>query len=416
MKSRALRFALLTLFVGSIAGAAYVVWSEESRARTAAASTRTIDNRIEHISRALLDLKGAQPGYVAAGQGDDYWASRVDALRGRVRDGLAALRPRVATPVAQGEIDAAAAAFHDFEQMDRRAREYAVNGQRLLASDLVFSDGIEKIDGAVAALDRAREAERAADDAAAGARRRSQLVALGGAAAAGLMILLALTPLPHPEVEAPAAKVVPESADLPLIAPRRPAAAPVPAPSPPAPEPAPVVAAAPPPPVKPPKPAPPAVDLQGIASLCTELARVLDTRALPGALERAAALLDASGIIIWVSDPDGRELTPVLAHGYAQHLVSRLGTIPRDAENATAAAYRTGVVQTVRSEENSPGAIAAPLLSPTGPVGVMAAEVRHDGERKDAIRAATAIVAAQLATLMGPPASRTQGKAEVAGA
>ena len=32
----------------------------------------------------------------------------------------------------------------DFEQMDRRARDYSRNGQRLLASDLVFSDGIEK--------------------------------------------------------------------------------------------------------------------------------------------------------------------------------------------------------------------------------------------------------------------------------
>jgi hypothetical protein len=156
------------------------------------------------------------------------------------------------------------------------------------------------------------------------------------------------------------------------------------------------------------------VDLPGIAALCSDLARVIDTRALPAALARAAALLNASGLVIWVADPDGRELAPVIAHGYPQHLLSRMGTIPRDAENATASAYRTGVVQIVTADDISPGAIAAPLLSPSGPLGVMAAELLHDGERRDATRAAATIVAAQLSTLMGPPPSaRGQGKPEV---
>jgi hypothetical protein len=142
---------------------------------------------------------------------------------------------------------------------------------------------------------------------------------------------------------------------------------------------------------------------------------VPDTRALPSALERATRLLDAAGIVVWVADPDGRELAPVLAHGYPQNLVNRLGVISRDAENVTAAAFRTGLVQTVRSDAASPGAIAAPLLTPAGPVGVMAAEILHDGERDEAMRAAATILAAQFATLMGPPSSRVPGKAEVAG-
>ena len=83
----------------------------------------------------------------------------------------------------------------------------------------------------------------------------------------------------------------------------------------------------------------PPFDFKSIAALCTELSRVDDTMALPPLLERAAALLDAAGIILWIADPDGRELNPVLAQGYPQHLVNRLGTIPRNAENATAAAY-----------------------------------------------------------------------------
>jgi len=149
-----------------------------------------------------------------------------------------------------------------------------------------------------------------------------------------------------------------------------------------------------------------ATDFAGIASLCVDLARVVDTRALPSLLDRAALLLDASGIILWIADPDGRELNPIFAQGYPQQLVNRLGTISRDAQNATAAAFRTSLLQTVNADEFSGGAIAAPLVTPGGCVGVMAAEVRHNAERHDLMLAAATIVAAQLATLVGPPSAR----------
>ncbi|HEX9093986.1 MAG TPA: hypothetical protein VF902_08380, partial [Coriobacteriia bacterium] len=92
-------------------------------------------------------------------------------------------------------------------------------------------------------------------------------------------------------------------------------------------------------------------------------------------------------------------------------------TIARDAQNATAAAFRTGLLQTVKSDAVSNGAIAAPLLTPAGCVGVMAAEVRGEGEQHEGKLAAATIVAAQLATLVGPPSARVQGRnAEAAGA
>ena len=53
-----------------------------------------------------------------------------------------------------------------------------------------------------------------------------------------------------------------------------------------------------------------------------------------------------------------------------------------------------------------------PLVTPVGCVGVMAAEVRHEGERDAAKLAAAAIVAAQLATLVGPPSTRAQARTE----
>jgi hypothetical protein len=427
MKSRGLRVALAALFVLVLAGAAYEVWNEEAQVQATTAASRSFEERLRLVSRSLFEIKSAQPGYVAAGQGDEYWSTKVDGLLASTREGLAALRSAARAPVAQAEIDAAAASLEDFEQMDRRAREYTHGGQRLLASDLVFSDGIEKIDGAVASLERARSLEAGVRDEEVQQGRWAQVMTLGGAAAAGFLLLALLTPLPYE----PIARKEPEpKASAPQVQATRPSAAagagarkPRPsamagaastvaaanaAPAPPAAAPR---AAAQPPPAA---PASPAVDLGAVAALCTDLARVLDTRALPGALERAAKVLDAAGIVIWVADPDGRELAPVAAHGYPENLVARMGTIARDAENVTAAAFRTGLVQTVKGDNASPGAIAAPLLTAAGPVGVMAAEVLHDGERREAVRAVAGILAAQLATLMGPPMPR-QGKAEVAG-
>jgi hypothetical protein len=152
------------------------------------------------------------------------------------------------------------------------------------------------------------------------------------------------------------------------------------------------------------------LDLGEVASLCSELARITDTQSLPAVLERTAMVLDANGVVLWIADPDGRELNPVVTHGYPAQMVTRLGTIPREAQNATAAAFRTALLQTVHADSISNGAIAVPLVTPSGCVGVMAAEVRHGGEKQDAKLAAAAIVAAQLATLVGPPSSKPQAR------
>jgi hypothetical protein len=42
----------------------------------------------------------------------------------------------------------------------------------------------------------------------------------------------------------------------------------------------------------------------------------------------------------------------------------------------------------------------------------MAAEVRHHGEKDAAKLAAASIIAAQLATLVGPPSTRAQARAD----
>ncbi len=76
------------------------------------------------------------------------------------------------------------------------------------------------------------------------------------------------------------------------------------------------------------------------AQLCGELARVAESTQLPDLLERAARVLDASGIIVWIAEPSRQRARPALAHGYERQAVARMGSIHRDANNAAAAAYR----------------------------------------------------------------------------
>jgi hypothetical protein len=142
------------------------------------------------------------------------------------------------------------------------------------------------------------------------------------------------------------------------------------------------------------------VDLSATARLCAELARVGDASDLPPLLERAALVLGASGIIVWVADRSGASLFPLLAHGYPPQVLARMGSIARDADNAAAAAYRQSDLRTVPAQGTLPGALVAPIVTPQGCVGVLAAEMRNGAERDDTARAVAAILAAQLATFV----------------
>jgi hypothetical protein len=139
--------------------------------------------------------------------------------------------------------------------------------------------------------------------------------------------------------------------------------------------------------------------------VCTDLARLSDTSMLPAILERAAAALDASGLVLWIADQDGTALVPIATHGYPASVVSRMGTLRADGENATASAFRTGLLQTVSATASSNAAIAVPLLASAGCRGVMSAEIRQGAQKQPARLAAASILAAQLAALVGPPAA-----------
>ncbi len=425
MRSLAVRVTLLAVFIAATCASAYLFWSGESAAQAETSAARAFNDRALGAAREVLELRAAQQAYVAAGQGEEFWISKVATTLVSLQESLPGLRGIAMSLHAQSAVDNATSSMQDLEQMDRRAREFARGGQRLLASDLIFADGLSMTGAAVASLDQARTAEFDARLGVVGNIRQRQIFAVGAAAAAALLAIVLLVPLGrHSEptldhVEdlrspdrSPATEVPPHTVPRPMV-----------------PDDGPTLkirdvgvddAWAPARVARPTESSLPAavalpLDLAAVAALCTDLARVVDTRSLPAILERAASVLDAPGIVIWIADPDGRELSPIVTHGYSPQVVVRLGTIQRDSENVTAAAFRTSLLQIVKADATSNGAIAAPLVTPSGTVGVMAAEVRQRGESDPAKLAAAQIVAAQLATLVGPPSSRAHANVEATG-
>lgn len=139
-----------------------------------------------------------------------------------------------------------------------------------------------------------------------------------------------------------------------------------------------------------------------MSEIVSDLSTLSDTGALTGALNRAASVLDASGVIVWVASNDGGTLSPVASHGFDARLVSRIGRIARDAANLTAMAFRENGARVSAATATAPAALAVALCGPSGPVGVLSVELKAGVPADEGRVMVATIFAAQLATLAAP--------------
>ena len=138
-------------------------------------------------------------------------------------------------------------------------------------------------------------------------------------------------------------------------------------------------------------------DLPAIARLCTGLGRAGTTDVVESLLPEAARILDAAGLIVWIWDPQAGGLKPAMAHGYPFKMLAQLPAVTRDADNATAAAFRAAQTCVVRGNDQFRGAVVVPMMTPDGCAGVLAVEVNNGREQTESIHALASLVAAQLA-------------------
>ena len=310
----------------------------------------------------------------------------------------------------------------DLERLDGRAREHTNLEQPLLASDLIFTDGLELVARAATNVELARATERTTRNETVRAARSSQATMVAWATGTSLLAVLLLVPVnreastgPFEPIDAEEGKAVStDEVMLPGVdrlmrtdpyLDAAEAAAPATTPTTIAPAATDTVSTD------------PVPDLRIAAELCTDLCKLTDTTELAALLGRTAALMNASGLIIWVRDSSGRALRPAIGHGYSGRTLTRLGLIPEDGANATAAAYRCARMQIVDHDDTTNGALAVPLMAAGSCMGVLSAELREGWESSAAVQATAAILAAQLATLISadPPVATAAPPAKAHG-
>lgn len=404
MRSRAMRTAssaVALLIVG--AAAAFLMYSERQISGRLQAF-HAFDQRARDVAGEVSAMRAAQQAYVAAGQGVDFWIPEVATLLATAEGSIEELRQSAMSPDARRAAADAAASVAEFGDADNRARDYLQSGEQLMAADVVFAEGGETATTAGHQIETARLAEQQAFDAFEAERRRWQAYALSGTAVCALLIVGLLVPKgSSASADVPAAAVQdaePATAGLRL---RDASPSSVPAAE------------------ARPRDAVPA--LRQAALLCTDLGRVTDIDDLTRLLGRATEVMDASGLVVWLGNVGGVDLRPVLAYGYPPEALAQMPAVPRSADNAAAAAYRTGRFQIVMARPGAPGtlgtlrttsgAVVAPLLSPEGCIGALAAEMKGGSETSDSAQALAAIFAAQLTSVLASSVAAGEPDASV---
>jgi hypothetical protein len=379
----------------AIGAAAFLLINSEQRINQRANLLRAFDRDAREATDALVDARVGQQAYVAAGQGVAFWFDKTARSLQSASDALTRVHGGAGT-FATTSLDQAAATIAEFSAIDKRARDYLNSGEQLMAGDVIFTEGGQAAATAVQQIETARQAQHQEAEAETAAIRKQQALTAGAVAGFVALLVLLLIPVPRPDtVDTPAESGLSLRTSPPVERVQE-GAAPKPAPA-------------------PPKPTRLTAQVQGslfkaATDVVTDLGRVRDVPELTRVLGRAAEVMDASGLIVWIGSAGGDDLRPALAHGYSEEAIARFPPVPRSADNAAAAAYRLGTFQIVNSRPGGArGAVVAPILSVDGCIGALSVEIRSGGETSQSVQALAAIFAAQLAGVFAAaPAAEVQ--------
>ena len=424
MSNRWLRFVIALVALVALGAAGYRIFQHEQQLANDTRALTTGANAGDVAIETVGEIKGALHAYVAPGQGLPFWSARAGVLLDKLRGSLLDL-DRAASAVGQ-PITETLDLSDRLAAAEQRAREHVRSGQPLLAGEAIFTDARDLLDAIRVQVARARGLLNQTAEARVTATRRDEVILAAGATGIAALALLILVPpststdsasAPSPSVTAasrstrepeeyarvvPPPKATPVSSSPTTASPTSPARMP---PTVPVARPASATHAAAKPAMKPAAESAAAVlsapgRWPDAAALCSDIARVSDSAQIGTLLARAASLLNASGIVVWMASDARDSLGPAVATGYDERLIARLGSIPRDDENLTARAFRESASKTSKGKHGSAAALAVPLLAPGGAVGVLSAEFRDAQDVDPQQLAIATIVAAQLSMLL----------------
>jgi hypothetical protein len=384
MQKRSVTTTILIALLTFIPPAAYVLWSLQQQTSTTIAAERRVTAHADAIAETLASIATAQQGYVAPGQLNEPLFEETTLLLSRLAEQVNAFGPMLRSVEAAAHLEPLRDAVEALQAADARTRENLNRGQELMAADVIYSDGRNVVAAITSRLREAQTAEQMAANVS--LARASQWVwVLFGVVTLASALTFAAFMKQRRRVAAPVSN---EAAEPVPATKQEPEATAVAAHS---------------------------IDPAALASLCTDVVRAADVRALERALAAAAWLLDASSVMLWMSAGD--QLFPALAHGLPAEALPRLKPIARDANNAAADAWKNGrVVRQTAVGADTGAAIVAPLFSPEAAIGVLAIELRPGCMPDSDRQAAVTVIAAQLSTVVSawPAASVPHASARTA--
>ena len=384
MQHRGTRLAILclTLLIGALSG--FFIWTTEGSVRRLDEQRDAKEATIDRILTSISTIASTQQAYAENLRRDVASFTRVSVLVNRITTDAAGLRAAAGSGTGSERLEEFWTALSALMAAESRAREQFSGGDDGDASETILASARDHVTQLNASLRAFRDSESASYRNARAAATWRSAVALVVASAFWAVVLVIFAVVPRRDRE--------QERHVELLASAEDTPAPVESA-------APMMAA----------PAP-SIDLAAAALLTSDLSRLSDQNELPLLLSRAATILDARGVVVWLGA--GSELFAAAAHGYDASVLQRIKPIARSADNATAVAWRTSQLRTVPADTGGYGAIVAPMLSPAGCVGVLAAETRAGREQDDATQAVATIVASQLASVLAaaaPAASTTAG-------
>jgi len=388
MHRRALRHGLVVLLFLAAAGAGAFGWYVERQLSALSAVEHTASAHFDTIVQAIARFDAVQQQFDAARepaggtsrQPESDWVSRVKRVLTQIQSESKSLHASTA----------AASAARTFDDITgrvasavARAEENLRDGHDLMAADVLQDEARPGAEAMRAAVVEWRAAEGNAADTTRATLFQQLWAVLGGTLALWMIGVLLLAPR-QTVAAAPVTTSIPaDPAGDGAIAPvSEPAAVPAPVPA--------------------PIELPPPANLIPAAELCADIARVDSAEALTSLVDRAAGVIGASGIVVWLTAGDDSELVPVLAHGYGPQMRAMLGTLPLSAENVTTRAWHTGQLHFVDGDARSRGALAAPMFQGTRRTGVLSVELADGTTAGELQRALTGILASQFATAVSP--------------
>ena len=298
------RVSVVLIMLAAVTGSVYKLFQAQQQIDNSREVEQAFVAGASVLAVSLSDLRAAQQAYVATGQDSGYWIEKVSAGMTELSVAFDRLEQLALTTTATEALAEARVLLERLGHVDTLAREHTAAGQDLMASDLIFTDGLELATLVTRQLELARTAEQQVHTQSRLQQRQNQMLSLAALVTTTIVVTFLLFPAGVRPAPDPANEEV-QSGDLDTADAEVQAHAAIAEPRAPPSERTVAVAS------------PHHAELQRAAELCTDLGQLTSAERLPRLVERAAELLHASGLIVWVRDASGTGLRPAVAHGYS---------------------------------------------------------------------------------------------------